>query len=101
MPHLFDVPVIGGGSAGVTTAGFLAEQGHDVVGLEREKLPRYSIDESLVPGLRPVPGRLRLFDQCEGFVKLISGLGDSRRIGFADPYPPVSADELRFALIHH
>src|ERR1700710_1447411 len=66
MTHTFDVLVIGGGPAGATTAGLLAEQGHDVVVLEREKFPRYHIGESLVPGVNPVLDRLGLTERMEG-----------------------------------
>lgn len=44
-----DVVVIGGGPAGAATAALLAEQGHKVLILEREKLPRFHIGESLIP----------------------------------------------------
>lgn len=66
MTHLFDVLVIGGGPAGATTAGLLADQGHDVVLLEREKFPRYHIGESLAPGVNPVIERLGLTERMEG-----------------------------------
>lgn len=66
MTHTFDVLVIGGGPAGATAAGILAEQGHDVVLLEREKFPRYHIGESLVPGVNPVIERLGLTERMEG-----------------------------------
>jgi len=44
-----DVVIIGGGPAGSTAAAILAEYGHDVVVLEKEKFPRYHIGESLMP----------------------------------------------------
>src|SRR5437870_11585198 len=45
----YDVIVIGGGPAGSTAAGVLAQKGRRVVVLEREKFPRYHIGESLMP----------------------------------------------------
>src|SRR5436190_15624078 len=45
----YDVLVIGGGPAGCAAAALLAEMGHRVLVLEREKFPRYHIGESLLP----------------------------------------------------
>ncbi|MDB6151672.1 MAG: glucose-inhibited division protein [Chthoniobacteraceae bacterium] len=45
----FDVIVIGGGPAGSTAAALLAEKGHRVLLLEKEKFPRYHVGESLMP----------------------------------------------------
>ena len=44
-----DVLIIGAGPAGTSTAAILAEYGHRVIVLEREKFPRYHIGESLIP----------------------------------------------------
>jgi len=44
-----DVLIIGAGPAGTSTATILAEHGHRVIVLEREKFPRYHIGESLIP----------------------------------------------------
>ena len=41
--------VIGGGPAGSTAGALLAEKGHEVLILEKEKFPRYHIGESLMP----------------------------------------------------
>ncbi|MCD6051777.1 MAG: NAD(P)/FAD-dependent oxidoreductase [Verrucomicrobia bacterium] len=45
----FDAIIIGGGPAGSSSAAILAEYGHKVLILEREKFPRYHIGESLIP----------------------------------------------------
>ncbi|MEI6358518.1 MAG: FAD-dependent oxidoreductase, partial [Verrucomicrobiota bacterium] len=47
--EVFDVVIIGGGPAGCSAGAVLAEQGHRVVVLEREKFPRYHIGESMIP----------------------------------------------------
>ena len=47
-------------SAGSTAAALLAEHGHRVVVLEREKFPRYHIGESLIPHTYGILGRLGL-----------------------------------------
>ena len=44
-----DAIIIGGGPAGSTAATILAEKGHDVLVLEKDKFPRYHIGESLMP----------------------------------------------------
>ena len=44
-----DVLIIGAGPAGSAAAALLAEHGHRVLVLEREKFPRYHIGESLIP----------------------------------------------------
>lgn len=45
----WDAVVIGAGPAGSSAAAILAEHGHRVLLLEREKFPRYHIGESLLP----------------------------------------------------
>jgi flavin-dependent dehydrogenase len=44
-----DVIVIGGGPAGATVATLVADRGHAVTLLERERFPRYHVGESLIP----------------------------------------------------
>lgn len=60
-----DVIVIGGGPAGSSTAAILAEQGHKVLVLEREKFPRYHIGESLIPFTYGPLHRLGLIDELK------------------------------------
>ena len=56
----YDVLIIGGGPAGCSAAAILAEFGHRVLVLEREKFPRYHIGESLLPFTYQPLGRLGL-----------------------------------------
>lgn len=45
----YDAIIIGAGPSGTSAAAILAEYGHKVLILEREKFPRYRIGESLIP----------------------------------------------------
>ena len=44
-----DILIIGAGPAGSVAAGLLRQQGREVLILEREQFPRFSIGESLLP----------------------------------------------------
>jgi flavin-dependent dehydrogenase len=48
-PDSYDAILIGGGPSGSCAGAILAEYGHRVLILEREKFPRFHIGESLVP----------------------------------------------------
>ncbi len=58
-----DVVVIGGGPAGSTAATLLAEKGHRVVLLEKDRHPRFHIGESLLPANVPLFEKLGVADE--------------------------------------
>src|SRR3984957_16739683 len=70
----YDAIILGAGPAGSAAAAILAEHGHRVLILEREKFPRYHIGESLLPFTFQPLQRLGLIDQMRGsaFVKKYS-----------------------------
>lgn len=57
--------VVGGGPAGATIAALLAERGHRVVLLEKDRHPRFHIGESLLPYNLPLLDRLGVREQIE------------------------------------
>ncbi|WP_329044067.1 tryptophan 7-halogenase [Amycolatopsis sp. NBC_01488] len=71
----FDVVIIGGGPGGSATAGLLAQQGHKVLVLEKEKFPRYHIGESLITGSMPTIEALGLRERLDkmGYVRKYGG----------------------------
>jgi len=58
-----DVFVIGCGPAGSTIAALLAERGHDVAAVDKERHPRFHIGESLLPLNMPILERLGVWDE--------------------------------------
>lgn len=71
----YDAVVIGGGPAGASVAGLLAQRGHSVLLLEKEKFPRYHIGESLTTGTLPALDELGLRGRMEdlAFTKKYGG----------------------------
>ena len=65
MKNNYDALIIGGGPAGASAASILAEFGHRVLVLEREKFPRYHIGESLIPFTYGPLERLGLIPQMK------------------------------------
>lgn len=57
-PEECEVIVVGSGPAGSTATAFLAQEGHRVLIIEREKHPRFHIGESMLPMSTPVFDRL-------------------------------------------
>jgi flavin-dependent dehydrogenase len=49
MKSAYDVVILGGGPAGATAATLVAEAGFDTLLVEREKMPRFHVGESLMP----------------------------------------------------
>jgi flavin-dependent dehydrogenase len=74
MSDNYDVVIIGGGPAGSAAGALLAESGHSVLILERERFPRYHIGESLLPFTYYPLQRLGLIDRMRqsAFVKKYS-----------------------------
>lgn len=60
-----DVLVIGGGPGGSTIAALLAERGHRVTLVEKDRHPRFHIGESLLPHNMPLLERLGVRDEIE------------------------------------
>ena len=62
----YDVIVIGGGPGGSTAATIVAEKGHRVLLLEREKSPQFKIGESLMPATYWTFQRLGVIEKLKG-----------------------------------
>jgi flavin-dependent dehydrogenase len=73
-PSEYDVVIIGAGPAGCSAAAILAEEGHRVCIVEREKFPRYRVGESMIPFTYFPLKRLGLIDRMRQshFVKKYS-----------------------------
>jgi flavin-dependent dehydrogenase len=70
----YDAVIIGAGPAGAATSAVLAEYGHRVLVLEREKFPRYHVGESLLPFTFEPLKRLGMIEKMKAsaFVKKYS-----------------------------
>jgi flavin-dependent dehydrogenase len=65
MKDQYDVIVIGGGPAGCTAAALIAEAGYSTLLIEREKMPRFHVGESLMPETYWPLQRLGLLDRMK------------------------------------
>src|SRR5262245_58230844 len=74
MDATYDAIIIGGGPAGACSSAILAEYGHRVLVIEREKFPRYHIGESLIPFTFGPLERIGMIPKLKGshFVKKYS-----------------------------
>lgn len=70
----YDCVVVGGGPAGSTVAALVADAGHSTLLVEREKMPRFHVGESLMPETYWVFERLGVLDKMQNseFVKKVS-----------------------------
>ena len=70
----YDCLVLGAGPAGCATATILAQHGHSVLMVERERFPRYHVGESLIPFTYAPLQRLGMIDslRSSSFVRKYS-----------------------------
>ena len=61
----YDCVVIGAGPAGGTAAAIIADAGHQVLLVEREKMPRFHVGESLMPEVYWTLKRLGVLDKVK------------------------------------
>lgn len=74
MKSSYDCIVVGGGPAGSCTATLVAQAGYSTLLVEREKVPRFHVGESLMPETYWVFKRLGVLDKLQqsDFVKKVS-----------------------------
>ncbi len=89
----YDCVVLGGGPAGCTAAALVAEAGHSTLLVEREKVPRFHVGESLMPECYWTLDRLGLIEKLQSskFVKkysvqFVSGNGKESQPFFFDKH---------------
>ncbi len=91
----YDCIVLGGGPAGSTAAALVAEAGHSTLLVEREKVPRFHVGESLMPECYWTLDRLGVLDQMKSsdFVKkysvqFVNGNGKESQPFFFEKHDP-------------
>lgn len=82
----YDVIVVGGGPAGAASATLLAQKGHQVLMLERDRFPRFKIGESLIPATVGVLERMGMIEKLrrspfpeKHSVQFFSGSGNASK----------------------
>jgi flavin-dependent dehydrogenase len=95
MKETYDCVVIGAGPAGCTSAALIAEAGYSTLLVEREKVPRFHVGESLMPETYWVFQRLGVLEQMKSsdFVKkrsvqFVSHSGKESAPFFFDKHDP-------------
>lgn len=98
----FDVIVAGAGPAGSTASTLLAQHGHRVLMIERDRHPRFHIGESMLPFSAPVFARLGIRLEASGYQRkdgaefIDEGTGQSIRFALNGQYQPYQVERARF-----
>jgi flavin-dependent dehydrogenase len=112
IPASCDVVVVGGGPAGSMTAAYLARAGYDVLLLEKERHPRNTVGESLIPDFWKYCDEAKVTPklEAEGFLRKAGGTvdwqGATSRLAFKDfgyrrPALHVERDRFDHILLTH
>jgi flavin-dependent dehydrogenase len=93
MNELFDVAIIGGGPAGSAAGTILAKAGRRVVIFEKEKFPRFSVGESMLPATLNTLERMGVrekIDKADFLIKyggeIVSACGQRVRFYFRNGF---------------
>lgn len=112
IPKQCDVTVIGGGPAGSLAATFLTRAGYEVALLEKQKHPRLTVGESLIPDFWKYCDEAGVSDKIAsgGFIRKAGGTvdwhGKTRQLAFKDfgysrPALHIERDRFDHILLEH